>query len=133
LNDVGEIRNVFNIRANQIKFGPNEVGTVNNEGPRLKETRKIWNLRADDEPGAYFNKGMIMLHEGCQAGYCYPENGGEKPDKSSEYCHIQDALQAVIVVYNRMVKPQNQFKKKEYTRQKRHPGRWKIGIPNRPR
>ncbi len=136
VNDVGEIKQTFKLQSSQIKFGPNEVGTRDNEGPRLKETRKIWHIRADHEAGAYFDESMVMLHEGCQAGYCYPEKGGEQPDKSSEHCHIQDALQAVIVAFNRMnKKPQNQYEIKQTMRhnKKQRRSRWKIGIPQRPK
>ena len=105
-NDVGEIRNAFK-RGNlipQIRFGPHEVGTRSNEGPRLKETRKTFALRADREPGMYVSEEMELFIEGCQGGYCYPEKGGEEPMKN-ECGHLQDSYQAVVVAYNRMMQP----------------------------
>lgn len=134
-NDAAEIKQVFGKGNNPAKliFAPTEVGTRAVEGPRLKETRKVFAMRSDGEPGAYFNEKMITFIEGCQGGYAYPEKGdSEVPDKN-EYSDPQDAFQHIVTAYNRMVKPQNQYKKKEYTRQKRKPGRWKIGIPQRQR
>jgi len=106
VNDVAEIRNAFarGREVPQIRFGPQEVGTRSNEGPRLKETRKTFALRADGEPGMYANEQMEIFIEGCQGGYCYPEKGGEEPMKN-EYSHSQDSYQAVVVAFNRMIQP----------------------------
>ena len=108
-NDLDEIRKAFRKgRMNpQTRFGPQEIGTRNNEGPRMKETRKTFDLRADGEPGMYVNKLMQMFIEGCQGGYCYPDKNpdSEEPMKN-EASHLQDSYQAVVVSYNRMIQPQ---------------------------
>ena len=106
VNDVAEIKQKWRMGFDQtqIRIGPKEVGTRNNEGPRLKEMRKLFRLRADGEPGIYVNEKMEVFIEGAQGGYCYPETGGEKP-MDNEYGHVQDSAQMVPTCYNRMVNP----------------------------
>ncbi len=105
-NDIDQIKKTFAKRGKkpQVRVGPQQVGTRDNEGPRMKETRILFNLRRDGEPGAYFNEGMTQFLEGCQGGYSYPEKGGEEPMKN-EYGHVQDAYQALVVVLNRIINP----------------------------
>ena len=105
-NDLSEIKNVFKWggRDPQIRFGAMEVGTRNNEGPRLKETRKTFLLRSDKMAGMYVNRETMPLFlEGCQGGYCYPEKGDtEVPDKN-ESSHLQDSYQMVVTAFNTMM------------------------------
>lgn len=107
VNDVSNIKQMFAVNGKkvQVRLGPNEIGTRSNEGPRLKEMRPLWRLRKDGEPGIVINQGMEHFIEGCQGGYCYAEQRdgqyAEEPSKN-EYSHCQDAVQAVIVAYNRM-------------------------------
>lgn len=105
-NDLGEIMNVFkmSIRPVQVRFGATEIGVRNNEGPRLKETRRTFILRSDGLAGVYFDRNKMPLFlEGCQGGYCYPDKGDtEIPDKN-ESSHLQDSFQMVVTGYNRMM------------------------------
>lgn len=115
VNDATEIQVAFKTRPGSIKFGPGQVGTRDNEKPRLKETRKLFELRADGNPGILFSPGCEMLIEGCMGGYCYPERKhnapvGEDPMKN-EYSHTQDALQMVVTCYNRIVNREADKKK----------------------
>lgn len=123
MNDVGEIKIAFRIGSQnpQVRFGPQEIGTRSNEGPRLKETRKTFALRADGEPGMFVNKKMELFIEGCQGGYCYPDKNpdSEEPQKN-ESSHLQDSYQAVVVAFNRMMKPSAE--KQETKRQRRRIG-----------
>lgn len=102
-NDLQEIKKMF--PGAQIRIGPHEVGTRTNEGPRLKEVRKLWRLRADGEPGVYFSRKMKLFREGCQGGYHYPESKNaalsEQPAES-ESTHLQDSFQNVVTCFNRM-------------------------------
>ncbi len=79
--DVMEIKAQWGT-GTKIRPGSVEVGTRDNEGPRLKEVRKLWDLRADGQPGIIISDKMASFIEGCQGGYCYPEKGGETPDKN---------------------------------------------------
>ncbi len=104
VNDVGQIKLTFKVRNEpvQTRFCPGEVGTRDNEAPRLKETRKLWRLRADGQPGILLNPSMDLFIEGCLGGYCYPEKGNtEQPDKT-EHSHLQDSGQSVFAAYARM-------------------------------
>lgn len=103
-NDLQEIKRVFG-NAVQIRIAPKEIGTRTNEGPRLKEVRKLWKLRADGEPGMFFSRKMKLFREGCQGGYHYPETKdeslSERPAESVS-THLQDSFQNVVTCYNRM-------------------------------
>jgi hypothetical protein len=103
-NDLQEIRNIFG-RSIQVRMAPHETGTRTNEGPRLKEVRKLWKLRADGEPGMYFSRKMRIFREGCQGGYHYPEAKGSSLSEcpaDSESTHTQDSYQNVVTCFNRM-------------------------------
>jgi len=133
VNDVSEIRNVWGVKSNQIRFAPEDKQSRSNESARMKETRKLWRLRADGEPGMYFHKRMEMLHDGFMGGYCYPEKGGESPLKN-EYSHPQDAVQHIVTVFNRLPqtrqKQRQEKQEQEYTRRSRR-SKWRTGIPIR--
>lgn len=105
VSDVMEIKAAFKRggmnSSVQIRPGAVEVGTRNNEGPRLKEVRRLWSLRADGNPGIVINECMTGFVEGCQGAYAYPEKGGEVPEKL-ESSHIQDTLQYLVTGYKRM-------------------------------
>ncbi|GAG13560.1 unnamed protein product, partial [marine sediment metagenome] len=77
VNDLQDIQQAFKIYGRRVQhiICPGEVGTRNNEAPRLKETRKLWKLRADGNPGILLNSTMEGFIEGCNGGYCYPEKG----------------------------------------------------------
>lgn len=115
-NDLQVIREVFDLRPHQTRFGPNEVGTRNNEGPRLKETRsllrrrKLSNGKYDGEPGVLWWEGMEIFTDAMLGGYCYPETQGQHGRSSeqpaeNEYTHLVDSWQMGVTVYNRMVNP----------------------------
>ena len=106
-NDIGQVKITF--RSNrgepQVRFCPGEVGTRENEAPRLKQMRKAWKLREDGRPGALVNPSMEFFIEGCQSGYCYPEGKESEQPHKNEYSHVQDACQAIVAAYAQMVKP----------------------------
>lgn len=126
--DIDEIQRQFRTkhRRAQVRLGPNEVGTRNMEGPRLKETRKTFHLRADNEPGMFVSERMETFIEGCNGGYCYPETGDSEEPMKNEYSHIQDAYQAVVVAFNRMAKsavlPDKSDEIDKFNRQRRRIG-----------
>lgn len=123
-SDVHELRIQFGEQA-QIRPGAMQTkgGARDNEGPRLKVVRKLWNLRGDGRPGAIVNERMKVFVEGCLGGYSYPEKGGEDPLKN-EYSHQQDEFQYVATGYNTMVGPDKgeQREKKKYRRVSRRLG-----------
>jgi len=115
VNDMGEIKEAFKARPGTIRFSPGKTGTRENEAPRLKETRKLFELRGDGRPGIMFSPECEILIDGCQGGYCYPEKKtghpeGEDPSKT-EYSHTQDAMQHIVTVYNRIVGRDSEKKK----------------------
>lgn len=121
-SDMMEIKAVFG-KSTQIRTGALEVGTQVNEGPRLKEVRKLWKLRADGQPGVLLSENMKTFIEGCEGGYSYPEKGGEVPMKN-EASHLQDTFQYGVTGYNRMTgnKPKGQTLKKKHVRIGRRTG-----------
>ena len=125
-NDASQIKMTWGRGSTpaQVRIGPGEVGTRNNEGPRLKEVRQALSMRKDGEPGAYFNERMVNFIEGGGGGYCYPEKGGEEPEKN-EYGHVQDAYQAAVVVHNRLVSP---IARGMQDRKVRRRIGWRIGL-----
>lgn len=98
--DVHQIRIVFG-RGELIRKGALKVGDRSAEGPRLKEMRQLFRLRKDDRASIVVDPTMEVFLEGLTGGYCYPENGGEVPDKN-EFSHIQDAGQYGVTGFNRM-------------------------------
>jgi len=100
VSDIHELKLKFG-QQTQIRMGAMEIGTRDNEGPRLKEVRPLWKLRKDGNPGIVVNEKCSMFIDGASGGYCYPEKGGEVPSKN-EYSHIQDAFQYLVTAYNRM-------------------------------
>lgn len=126
VNDVGEIKNVFG-KDSQVRFGSVDVGTRDNEGPRLKEVRKLWKLRADGNPGLVMSPAMERFNEGCMSGYCYPEKGGEVPEKN-EASHLQDTFQYCVTGFNRLNKTsQMSDKEKERKAVKRKYSKFRTG------
>jgi hypothetical protein len=100
---IDEIKRKFTLRGRQpqIRVVHDKVGKRDDEGPRLKETRKTFSLRADGQPGIIFNKNMKLFLAGCQGGYAYPPNGGEQP-ADSKYTHTQDTFQHVVLAHTKM-------------------------------
>jgi len=107
INDRQVIKDKFKTHFGdpQFRVAPHEVGTRRNEGPRLKEVRALWKLRADGNPGFIFNKLMELFREGCLGGYSYGDSRSgitsEQPVES-EFTHIQDAVQNVVCCFNRL-------------------------------
>lgn len=104
-NDRTEVANQFKALTGMmptIRIAPHETGTRTIEGPRLKEVRQLWKLRADGEPGIYISERCEELIEGCQGGYCYPDKGDTEIPDETESTHTQDALQMIVTCYNRM-------------------------------
>ena len=107
VNDYDQIKRSFAIgnRRVNVRFIPGEMGTRDNEGPRLKEMRRVLRLRRDGQPGILLSPRMELLIEGFMGGYCYPEKGDtEQPDKN-EASHLQDSTQTVVVGHTLQVLP----------------------------
>jgi hypothetical protein len=108
-NDLQVIRDIFGLRPHQTRFGPQEVGTRANEGPRIKEMRAALKLRKDGEPGMFWSENMEHYTDAMLGGYCYPESTKQgkftEQPAENEYTHVVDSAQATITVYNRMVNP----------------------------
>lgn len=121
MSDVQEVRSAWKIigREVQLRPGIQDIGTRQNEGPRLKEVRKLFALRQDGRPGIVISRKMEMFIEGLQGGYHYPEKGGETPDKSSESSHLQDTLQYVVTGHNRMYRGETGAKMSRRERRER--------------
>ena len=91
----------------QIRFGALEIGTRSNEGPRLKEFRKLFGLRADDQPGAFWDPRCVEVVEALKGGYVFPERKRddqpeiEQPSKN-DASHPMDASQYGVTGFNRM-------------------------------
>jgi len=115
-NDVHEIKLQFG-ESSQIRPGAMQTKSRDNEGPRLKVVRQLWNLRADSRPGAIVNERMKVFVEGCLGGYAYPEKGGEDPLKN-EFSHGQDAWQYLATGHKTLVSPDKAKQKqtKKYRR-----------------
>ena len=111
MSDVAEMRVWFG-RDAQIRAGSQQVGTRANEGPRLKEVRKLFALRADGEPGILYSEKMVLLIEGCGGAYHYPEKGGEEPAKD-EASHTQDAKQYVVTGHGKLTNVNTRQRKTE--------------------
>ena len=111
MSDVAEMRAHWGREA-QIRAGSQQVGTRANEGPRLKEVRKLWPLRADKEPSIYLSEKMIDFVEGCGGAYHYPEKGGEEPMKD-EASHAQDAFQYLVTGRSKLVQTKSGLRKTE--------------------
>lgn len=118
--DRDEIKRVFGQDA-QIRLGNNDVGTRDNEGPRLKEVRKLLRLRADGQPGMVVSEaGMPGFIEGMLGAYHYDEKGGEIPIKD-ETSHKQDTFQMVVTGRGALLTSQATTKRKR--RSQRRVGR----------
>ena len=119
--DADEIRKVFGRGGMgsrvQLRKGSKDVGTRDNEGPRLKEVRRLWGLRADGNPGIVISTAMPKFIEGCGGSYVYPEKGGEQPEKN-EASHLQDSFQCIVTghKYMRVGSTTKQKKNVEYKR-----------------
>jgi len=106
VNDIGQIKITFRTAQQgepQVRFSPGEVGTRDNEAPRLKVMRALWKLRKDGLPGIMLHPNMELFIEGCMGGYCYPEKGNTEQPEKNESGHVQDAGQAIVAAYDRMV------------------------------
>lgn len=132
VNDIGEIRAVFGRGPTDasvaVRFGAQQVGTRNNEGPRLKAVRKALRLRDDGRPGMVVSPRMELFIEGLMGAYCYPEKGGEEPEKG-EASHLQDTAQYGITAYNQMFRPKvfdEERKKRMYDKYK--PSKFRTGL-----
>ena len=109
VSDVHEIKIQYGADT-QIRVGALQTGTRDNEGPRLKEVRKLFNVRKDELPGMVINEKCETFVDGCAGGYCYPAKGGEVPDKN-EYSHIQDCFQYLVTGFNRLNPTKTETKK----------------------
>ena len=91
----------------QVRFGALEIGTRSNEGPRLKEFRKLFALRGDGQPSVFFDSQCKELLEALKGAYVFPERKRddqadvEQPIKN-DASHCMDAAQYGITGYNRM-------------------------------
>jgi hypothetical protein len=113
--DVDVIKEIFRRpdgRKPVIRAGAVQVGTPNNEGPRLKQVRKLWRMRKDNNPGIIISRQMQNLIEGAMGGYVWKTSGvggsgqsREEPDKNY-FSHIQDTLQMVVTAWNAMYNPE---------------------------
>lgn len=120
VSDCHEIKLQYKLKDGedpQVRRGAMEIGTMTNEGPRLKEVRSLFNLRADGHPGLVINEACEQFIDGCAGGYCYPEKGGETPQKN-EYSHVQDGFQYLVTGYNKMfnIGKEKKFVRKKYKR-----------------
>lgn len=108
VNDIGQVKITFTRKGRppQVRLCPGEVGTRNNEAPRLKEVRKLWKLRGDGRPGIMIHPGMNIFIEGCLSGYCYPETGDSEQPEKTKHSHLQDAAQAIVSAYAKMTSSQ---------------------------
>ncbi len=126
MNDIQEVKSSFGKfgKQAQVRISPGEVGTRDNEAPRMKVTRKLWNLRADGNPGIALSKDMNFFIEGCNSGYCYPETnntqkGSTEQPLKNEYSHLQDSAQAVFAGYDKMLKPPEEVSRETRPKRKR--------------
>ena len=105
VNDIGQIKITFRTQQQgepQVRFCPGEVGTRDNEAPRLKVMRALFKLRKDGLPGLMYHPSMELTIEGCMGGYCYPEKGNTEQPEKNEHGHLQDSQQAIVAAYDRM-------------------------------
>lgn len=118
INDIAEIKMQWRKPDGtdpNVRWGAMQTGTRQNEGPRLKEVRKLWSLRGDGNYGIIINPQCETFIDGCGGGYYRDEKGGEEPVKNS-YSDPQDAFQMDVTAYNRMVDPTLGFSKKKKER-----------------
>ena len=129
VNDWQDIENVFKQYGKRPKrlVCPPEVGTRTNEAPRLKETRKLFALRADGRPGLIMNSTCEGFIEGCAGGYCYPENGDTEQPAKNESSHLQDAGQSVFSATARVMMTQSNKQPTEKRPRISRAG-YKVGI-----
>ena len=89
-----------------VRPGAMETGRQSAEGPRIKEVRKLWNLReGDGRYGLVINKLMENFIDGCGGGYAYPEKGNTEAPEKNLFSHVQDAAQMIVTGYNRYTNP----------------------------
>ena len=91
----------------QIRPGDMQVkgSARDNEGPRLKVVRKLWNLRGDGRPGAIVNERMKVFIEGCLGGYSYSETQHSEEPLKNEFSHQQDEFQMVATGHKKLIYP----------------------------
>jgi len=98
-------RKRFDGSDTQVRFGLQQVGTRDNEAPRIKEVRQLLKLRADGLPGLIIDPSMEYFIDGMGGGYCYDDakrgDLSEEPSKNS-YSHLQDTFQYGVSGFNRM-------------------------------
>ena len=134
--DAAEIKQTFAFgnQPAKIIFAPGQIGTREIEGPRLKSTRKTFALRKDGEPGMYVNELMECFIEGCQGGYCYPDQGDSEVPLKNEYSDPQDSYQHVVSAHERMYKPKAKAdgrSRAERARKQRGRPKYRVGLPGR--
>jgi len=111
-----------------VRPGAMETGRQSAEGPRIKEVRKLWNLReGDGRYGLIINKLMEHFIDGCGGGYAYPEKGNIESPEKNIFSHVQDAVQMIVTGFNRYTNPGNYGKKKRSTKNVRRIGH-RMGI-----
>ncbi len=113
--DVDVITEIFRRpdgRKPVVRMGAIQVGTPDNEGPRLKQVRRLWRMRKDNNPGIIVSRQMTNFIEGAMGGYVWKTSGvggtgqsREEPDKNY-FSHIQDTLQMVVTAWNAMYNPE---------------------------
>lgn len=123
INDIQEIKIQYGKYAKnaqpqadgetQVRFGAQEVGTRSNEGPRLKEFRKLFNLRADGQYGIIVNPLCEVFIEALNGGYVFPESGNSETPEKNDASHVMDCGQYLVTGYNRMFLSQSHAKPQE--------------------
>lgn len=102
INDFEEIKLQWKLYGHEpqiyVAFGDRQTRTI--ESPRLKETRTLWKLRKDGEPGAIVHPSMDFFIEGCEGGYCYRTGVDTEEPAKNEYSHLQESFQHIVVCYN---------------------------------
>jgi hypothetical protein len=88
-----------------LALGAKDVGTRQNEGPRLKTMRRLFNLRKDGQYGIVISPNCPHFIDGCGGGYQYPEKGDSEEPAKNIYSHIQDAAQTIVSSYQQMIDP----------------------------
>ncbi len=110
-NDVGQVKITFKKGGipPQVYFCPGEVGTRDNEAPRLKVMRALFKLRGDSLPGFIVSPKMELFIEGLAGGYCYAEGSDSEQPMKNEPGHLQDSAQAVFSATDRLFRIENQI------------------------
>jgi hypothetical protein len=103
-------RKKFGEGRGKIRPGAVQVGTRDNEGPRIKEVRKLMILRDDHKYSLIINKHCTTVKIGFETGYVRDKYG--KPVKN-KYSHPMDAIQYGVTAFQRMVNPDFEKKKKK--------------------